>query len=93
MVKDDLLKCDQCGYKCKKSLSLRKHINTKHEAHKCEDFPVCFYKAMDLQQHNVEDRTISVGVYNKEKESKEDKKDKQYFCKRIKGDEQRCLQC
>ena len=45
MVKKDMdktnddLKCEMCEYSCKKRNMLIKHINTKHNDHKCT---VCF---------------------------------------------------
>ena len=45
-------KCDQCQYKCKKEITLRKHINTKHGA-----------VTLD-----TEDTKLSTGVLSSEKE-------------------------
>jgi hypothetical protein len=45
-------KCDQCQYKCKKEITLRKHINTKHGA-------------VTL---GTEDTKLSTGVLSSEKE-------------------------
>ena len=37
-IKDDLLSCDNCEYKCKKHVTLMKHMNSKHDNHICNIF-------------------------------------------------------
>ena len=44
-------KCDLCDYRCEKSTTLKKHMNTKHTKQKCSMCSVEFKTSIDLLSH------------------------------------------
>ena len=56
--KDSLIKCNKCEYKCNKSETLKKHMNTKHKDYICTICHFRFVLATDLQKHVIEDHTV-----------------------------------
>ena len=61
---EDLFNCKECNYKCKKEQSLKKHMITKHESHKCKECKEELFTFMELLQHVAKD-------HSKDKEEKE----------------------
>ena len=45
------ISCEECDYRCEKSLTLRKHINTNHIKVKCVEGGEGFKSSTDLQTH------------------------------------------
>ena len=62
--KEGMINCKECSYKCKKELSLKKHMVTKHESHKCKECKEELSTFMELLKHVAQH-------HNKDKE-KED---------------------
>ena len=89
-IKDDLLKCDACEYKCKKDETLRKNINTKHEDHLCSNCQLRFDNINDLQKHVAKDHSNSLKDRN---ETQTYKNIEQDICMIIKDDNSRCSRC
>ena len=66
---EDQYKCKICDYKCKKEVTLHKHINTKHISVKCN---VCFKKFVSTlkmlqhmaKEHNSIDNSKKVHTYD-----------------------------
>jgi hypothetical protein len=56
--KDSLMKCNKCEYKCKKSETLKKHMNTKNKDYICTICHFRFVLATDLQKHVIEDHSV-----------------------------------
>jgi hypothetical protein len=64
---EDMLYCKDCNYKCKKELSLKKHMVTKHESHKCKECKQELSTFMELLKH--------VARHHEKDKEKEDFKD------------------
>ena len=47
----DKFKCDKCDYKCKKEVTLKKHMNIKHDDQQCKVYSKTFVSTIDLLQH------------------------------------------
>ena len=73
--KDEMKKCDQCKYTCKKETSLKKHRLTKHEEHQCQE---CQMKFMDLLSH-IAKQHFEEKIEDEENHEKEDPKDEDRF--------------
>ena len=43
--------CDMCSYKCKKEITLKKHLHTKHEDQKWKTGEEIFTNSMELVMH------------------------------------------
>ena len=77
--KKEFLSCELCDYKCKKMISLQKHLNTKHEEQKCNLCDKKFENAMDLINHKAEEHSTpdiqirDIKAQDKKKASKENK--------------------
>ena len=55
--KEDMLYCKECNYKCKKELSLKKHMVTKYESHKCkEELPTFMELLKHVAKHHQKDK-------------------------------------
>ena len=54
--KEDFFNCVKCKYKCKKELSLKKHMTNKHEEHECEEcgknLPTSFELLLHTTKHH-----------------------------------------
>ena len=51
---EDFIKCDHCSYKCKKSIDIRKHMNSKHREYTCNYCNEKFKSENELQKHESE---------------------------------------
>ena len=49
--KEDVISCEICNYTCKKENSLKKHMLTKHESHKCKECKEKLPSFMKLPKH------------------------------------------
>ena len=51
---DKFLQCDQCDYKCKKSIFLKKHTNSKHQEQECKQCKEKFSSSVKLLKHEAD---------------------------------------
>ena len=69
--------CKECVYQCKKEVSLRKHINTKHLKQKCKVCNLEFSTSIEVLKHLADkhkrsfDETINNGEKRKDNKSEE----------------------
>ena len=49
-----LLKCKMCYYSFKNNITLKKHMNTKHEVHNCDKFSGQFKTSLKLIKYMAE---------------------------------------
>ena len=66
-------KCDICGNKFKKEITLRKHINTKHEEQNCKVCNASFKTMIEVLQHVAKEHSNHIKEIssNKLKENKD----------------------
>ena len=72
--KKPLFKCDECGAKFKKEVTLNKHFNTKHEMQNCKVCHVTFKNSMEVLQHVAKEHSKDIipNISVKEKEQQID---------------------
>ena len=49
--KEEMLNCKECKYKCKKEITLKKHMVTHHENHKCKEYREKLNTSTELLKH------------------------------------------
>ena len=89
-IKDDLLKCSNCEYKCKKHVTLMKHLNSKHDIHICDICSLRYNNTKDLKKHFDKDHSDDLNDNDKYKGNKEVEQEKG-IC--IMEDDTRCSKC
>ena len=52
-------KCDKCDYNCKKKVTLKRHINTKHEVQQCKVCSKKLVSTTELLQHIAQEHSIN----------------------------------
>ena len=67
--KKELFKCEKCEYKCKKQVTLKKHMHTKHEAQHCKVCSQMFVSTTDLLQHIVKEHSSNEMTHKNNTES------------------------
>ena len=76
---EEMLKCKECKYKCKKEITLKKHMVTNHENHKCKECKEELSTFMELLKHVAQHHSNERVDINKEENEKgllQDMKDK-----------------
>ena len=84
-TRDDLLKCTMCDYKCKKNVTLSRHINTKNEKNNCNKCYLRFNNIRDLQNHVSDNHCDDIKDTIENKTNKEVEQEKCY--------DSRCSKC
>ena len=89
-IKDDILKCDSCEYRCKKHITLIKQMNLKHGNHICN---ICILRCQNTKELKKRfDEGHSDAVNDSEK-TNTNKKVEQDKCISMKEDISRCSKC
>ena len=52
-------KCDKCDYNCKKEVTLKRHIDTKHEVQQCKVCSKKLVSTIELLQHIAQEHSIN----------------------------------
>ena len=55
-----MLNCDKCDYKCKKEITLKKHIHTKHEDQQCKQCSEIFKSSTELVMYTAKDHSSNI---------------------------------
>ena len=53
-------KCDECEYICKKVITMKKHINTKHAEYQCKSGKLKFKTAIEAFKHTAQDHSSNI---------------------------------
>ena len=64
--KEKLLTCTECSYKCKKEISMKKHMLTNHEDHQCKECKDKLPTFMELLRHVAKHHCIDEGDNHKQ---------------------------
>ena len=89
-IKDDILKCDACEYKCKKDETLIKHKNTKHESNTCHKGNLKCDNAKHVHKNVADDQSDDSTYIDKCKTSKGIEHEK---LRNLKEGRLRCFKC
>ena len=59
-ILDSMFHCEKCVYQCKKEVTFKKHINTKHSKQKCKVCYLDFNTTIELLKHVAEEHKSSI---------------------------------
>ena len=69
-----ILQCKECAYTCKKEVTMKKHVNTKHKKQKCKVCDLEFKTSIAVLKHVAEKHKGSIDESIQDREKKEDAK-------------------
>ena len=80
-VSDDMFHCEQCVYQCKKEVTFKKHINTKHSKQKCKVCYLDINTTIELLKNVAADHKSSIDeTINNSEKKKENKPNEAKEC-------------